>query len=631
MNLISLNDVCLRYGSLPLLANADLHVAQGDSLAIIGRNGCGKTTLMKIIAGLIEPDSGLVEKSRTLKTAYLQQEVPVDLQGNVYSVVASGLGEIGESLARYHELLSKIEVDHSEVDQHEFDALLHDLNECGAFRYEPKIAEIIDKLELTANANVANLSAGLKRRTLLGKGLVADPDILLLDEPTNHLDLNSVVWLENFLKVCGKTLVFVSHDRSFLEKLSNRVVEVDRGRIVAFDCSFKKFLERREELLSAEEKQNAVFDKKLAQEEAWLRQGVKARRTRNEGRVRSLLKFREVRALRRNRQGQAGMQIQTSDSGGQKVIELQNICMSYSGRQLIRDFGTTIFKGDKIGIIGANGTGKTTLLKILLGQITPDSGEVKLGTNLEILYFDQLRQELNPKMRLCDFVANGADFVEINGQKQNIIGYLQNFLFEPEQIRGEIGMLSGGERNRLLLAKLFTRPANLLVLDEPTNDLDIETLELLEAKLVDFQGTVLLVSHDRSFLNNIVTGIFGFEGDGTVAELVGGYDEWETHLRRKESANASATPKQEKPKYKPQKREVFTQKERRELEEIPLRIDVLEAEQAELADKLQDADFLRNNAEKIKEIQDRLAEIQAEDETLFERWNFLEERKKALE
>ncbi len=635
MNLISLNSVHLKYGVHPLLEGVELYIHKDDRLAIVGRNGSGKTSLMKIIAGIIPADKGLVERARQTTVAYLPQEVPVDLHGSVYSVVASGLGKKGTLLGRYHELLPKIEGDHSVEEQKAFDHVLHLLDETGAWADEPLVSETIERLELNGDSDVSRLSAGLKRRVLLGKGLVGNPDVLILDEPTNHLDLDSVIWLENFLKNCGKTLVFVSHDRAFLQSLATRVVEVDRGRLVSFDCDYRTFTERREEFYRVEEQQQALFDKKLAQEEVWIRQGIKARRTRNEGRVRALEKLRSVRRERRSRVGQVNLNVQDAELSGQKVMDVAGVTAGFDGRVLINDFSTTIYRGDKIGIIGRNGVGKTTLLNILLGKYKPDKGTVEHGTSLQIAYFDQLRRQLDPKSRLCDIVGEGNDFVTVNGQKRNIIGYLQDFLFSPEQIRGEVSMLSGGERNRLLLAMLFTKPANVLVLDEPTNDLDAETLELLESTLVDFDGTILLVSHDRTFLNNIVTGVFCFEEGGHIVELVGGYDDWERYRKQQEAKTANdvtvAATKPEKKLSVTVKREKFTNRERAELENIPSKIDGLEKEQGDLVEKLADPDFLKSDPEKVKAAQRRLSEIETEHEQLFERWSFLEERQKQLE
>ena len=633
MSLISLSNVSLKFGVKVLLDGADLNILEGDSVALVGRNGTGKTSLLKLVAGLNVPDSGRVERLKTVKTAYLPQDVPVDLRGSAYDVAAEGLGEVGLKLSRYRRLLAEIEAGAAHTD--EFDALSLELDALDAWSVDSKIRAVLERLEISPELDVASASAGLKRRALLGRGLVSDPDILLLDEPTNHLDIDSVLWLEKFLKSCGKTLVFVSHDRAFLRNLANRVVEVDRGKLIAFDCGFDEFVRRRDELLAARERNEAVFDKKLAQEEAWLRRGVKARRTRNEGRVRELMRLREIRRARREKIGDVNLRVQEAAAGGQKVLDVKNVSFSYGGSPIVNNFSTTVFRGDKIGIIGRNGIGKTTLLNILLGTLKPDSGEVVNGTSLQVAYSDQLRNGLDDGMRLCDFVGGGSDFVTVNGAKQNVMGYLQNFLFEPSQILSDIGTLSGGEKNRLMLAKMFATPANVLVLDEPTNDLDMQTIEILESALVNFDGTILLVSHDREFLNDIVSGVFCFGEDGSVSELVGGYDEWEK-FRASQAASKRAA-KTEKPAVSeksaapaPKRRDKFTNREREELETIPAKIEALEAERAELAAKLEDQNFVVSNFDKLEAINARMQEIDAEDERLMTRWAELEERRSEM-
>lgn len=633
MSLISLSNVSLKFGVKVLFDGADLNILEGDSVALVGRNGTGKTSLLKLVAGLNVPDSGRVERLKTVKTAYLPQDVPVDLRGSAYDVAAEGLGEVGLKLSRYRRLLAEIEAGAAHTD--EFDALSLELDALDAWSVDSKIRAVLERLEISPELDVASASAGLKRRALLGRGLVSDPDILLLDEPTNHLDIDSVLWLEKFLKSCGKTLVFVSHDRAFLRNLANRVVEVDRGKLIAFDCGFDEFVRRRDELLAARERNEAVFDKKLAQEEAWLRRGVKARRTRNEGRVRELMRLREIRRARREKIGDVNLRVQEAAAGGQKVLDVKNVSFSYGGSPIVNNFSTTVFRGDKIGIIGRNGIGKTTLLNILLGTLKPDSGEVVNGTSLQVAYFDQLRNGLDDGMRLCDFVGGGSDFVTVNGAKQNVMGYLQNFLFEPSQILSDIGTLSGGEKNRLMLAKMFATPANVLVLDEPTNDLDMQTIEILESALVNFDGTILLVSHDREFLNDIVSGVFCFGEDGSVSELVGGYDEWEK-FRASQAASKRAA-KTEKPAVSeksaapaPKRRDKFTNREREELETIPAKIEALEAERAELAAKLEDQNFVVSNFDKLEAINARMQEIDAEDERLMTRWAELEERRSEM-
>ncbi len=622
MSLISFSQVSLRYDTHVLLDSADIAICEGDRLAIVGRNGCGKTSLLKLIAGIVLPDSGLIENINGLKTAYLPQEVPTSLSGKVFDIIAEGFGEAGKKVSHYNQLLENI--NSANAQQHsDFDLLGHFMTTEGGFEIEIKINEIADRLELPPTELVQNLSAGLKRRVLLGRELAASPDVLLLDEPTNHLDIDSVLWLEKFLKTCGKTLVFVSHDRTFLENLATRVVGVDRGKLISFDCGFSEFQTRREELLQAWDKRDAAFDKKLAKEEAWLRKGIKARRTRNEGRVKELMRLREIRAARRNKVGTFGISVQEAERSGQKVMTVENIAVSFGEKQIFKNFSTVIYNGDKIGIIGKNGAGKTTLLNALLGKQALSEGNVKYGTNLQIAYFDQLRKELNPKQTPFDFIGGGGDFVYTNGQKQNVQGYLQNFLFTPEQIRGEIALLSGGERNRLMLAKLFSSPANVIVLDEPTNDLDVETIEILEDTLVSFKGTILLVSHDRSFLNNIVTAVFGFEDNGNIIDIVGGYNEFFAHRKAIKESEQKPEIQQQKQKTKSTK---LSNKERQELEDIPNIIAQHEAEAQEISEKLQSSEFIINNPNLIPELEARLAEIQQEDERLFERWSELDAR-----
>jgi len=623
MSLISFSSVSLRFDANALLDKADLNLEEGDRLAIVGRNGCGKSSLLKLMAGIFKPDSGLIETVNGLKTAYLPQEVPTDLSGKVFDIIASGLGADGEKLARYETLFANAE-NLDDAQHEEFDRLTHFMNEDG-FVLETKVNEIVDRLELDGASEAHTLSAGLKRRVLLGRELASNPDVLLLDEPTNHLDIDSVLWLEKFLKSCGKTLAFVSHDRTFLENLATRVVGVDRGILIAFDCSFSEFRRRRDSLVQTWERRDAEFDKKLAREEAWLRKGVKARRTRNEGRVKELMRLREIRAKRREKTGTLGVSFQDAERTGQKVMTVDNISVSFGEHIIFKDFSTVIYAGDKIGIIGKNGAGKTTLLNALLGKQKLDGGSVKYGTNLQIAYFDQLRAELDPRQTPFDFIGGGGDYVESNGGRQNVQGYLQNFLFTPEQIRGEIALLSGGERNRLMLAKLFSSPANVIVLDEPTNDLDMETIEILEAALVSFKGTILLVSHDREFLNNIVTAVFGFGENGKITDIVGGYDEWKKYLQNSAAQNAPKPQAQTQAKPAP-KRTKLSNKEREELAQIPLKIAEHEAEQKDIAEKLQDADFIIKNPHLIAGLQERSREIESEDEILFERWSELDAR-----
>ncbi len=611
MGLISLSKVTLGYGGRVLLDAADLSVERGDRMSLIGRNGCGKTTLLKIMAGILRPDSGLVERAKNLSAAYLPQEVPTGLRGSVYAVIAGGLGEAGRLAALRRGGGSDGEEPGEGLSE--------------AWAADAKILETADRLELDPSLDVSEASAGLKRRALLGAGLVSNPDLLLLDEPTNHLDIDSAVWLEKFLKNCGKTAVFVSHDRSFLRGLSTRVAEVDRGKLIAFDCGFDKFVLLRDGLLAAREREEAEFDKKLAREEAWLRRGVKARRTRNEGRVRELMRLREIRASRVSRAGLAEIGAQEFSGSGQKVLEVKNLTVSYGGSPVVKNFSATVYRGDKIGIIGRNGAGKTTLLNAMLGRIAPDSGEVSEGAGVKVAYFDQLRAGLDPASTPFDFVGGGSEYMEVNGKRRHVAGYLQSFLFDPARMTTQIGSLSGGEKNRLMLAKIFSSPANLLVFDEPTNDLDIETIEILESALVSFPGTILIVSHDRDFLNNIVSGAFCFGEGGEIVEIVGGYDEWEKFRARRvaeagkpPSLKPSAVPSQ------PKRRSKLSNREREELENIPGLIERLEAEAAEISGNLADPGFVIANASNIAGINARLAEIRAEDERLMARWEELE-------
>ncbi len=601
MNIVSLSEVSFRYGPRILLDTASLGVAKGDRLALTGPNGCGKTTLMKIIAGKLDPDSGLVEKINGLKLAYLPQEVPENLSGKIIDLVSEGLEGHREPPSD---------------ENFEF------------WNTEAKISSVLDSLGLKPDLETSEISAGLKRRALLARELISDPDLLMLDEPTNHLDISSVVWLENFLKSSGKTLIFVSHDRTFLRNLATRVVEVDRGKLISFSCGFDEFVRRRDEFLEAQRRNDEEFDKKLKREESWLRRGVKARRTRNEGRVKELMKLRKIRAARMDRSSPiSSLNIGESCPTGRKVFEIKNLEKSFGDRKIVGGFSTTIYRGDKIGIVGPNGIGKTTLVKLILGKLEPDSGEVKFGTKLEIAYFDQLRGKLDPQSTPYEFIGESSDTVYTPKGGQNVMGYLQNFLFTPNQILGKISMLSGGERNRLMLAKLMASPSNVLVLDEPTNDLDMETLELLENALSEFDGTILLVSHDRAFLNNTTTAIFGFEGNGKIVELVGGYDEWEAYLQKKYQPSPA---EKQKPRRIPAKREKFTNKDREELECVQKRIAEVESESSEISSKLSDSEFVRLNASKLGEISERFEELKKEEEKLLERWSELEEKRERL-
>ena len=630
MSLIRLRDLHLAFGGPELLSGASLTLDKGERVCLVGRNGTGKSTLLKVISGQIKPDDGIVEMAPGTKVAWLEQEVPQDARGSVFDVVASGLGDVGSLLKEYHHLLEAV----SHGDDKAFaqmEQVQKQLEAQDGWQLQQRVDTVLSKLDLNGDAEFLAQSGGVKRRVLLARALVQEPDILLLDEPTNHLDIESIGWLEEFLLQYRNAVLFITHDRAFLKKLATRIVDLDRGKLTDWPGDYENYLRRKEEVLHAEALEWERFDKKLSQEEVWIRQGIKARRTRNEGRVRALEAMRKERAQRRERQGNVKATIQQAESSGQKVIEAEHINVSFNGRPIVKDFSTVILRGDRIGIIGPNGVGKSTLIQTLLGQRQPDSGKVTVGTNVQVAYFDQLRAQLDENMNVRDNVSGGRDTVTINGQQKHIMGYLQDFLFSPERAHTPIRSLSGGERNRLLLAKLFTKPSNLLVLDEPTNDLDIETLELLEELVSNYQGTILLVSHDRQFLNNIVTSTFAFEGDGVINEYVGGYDDW---LRqRKPLTNkaplkeTSSTKPEPKPDAKPAPaKKKLSYKEQRELETLPQTIEKLEKELANLHQQLADPNLYQQGADKLQALQKQVADAELALEVAFERWAELDAR-----
>ena len=623
--LVQLLGVSVGFGAAPLLDRVDLRIDRGERVCLVGRNGSGKSTLLKVLNGELTPDEGSVQFAGGATVAALPQEVPVGLSGSVFDVVAGGLGEVGSLLGRYQALSQRLAAGETER-LGELEQVQHALEASGGWQLRPRVEQVLSRLALPPEADFAALSGGLKRRALLARALVTQPDLLLLDEPTNHLDITAITWLEEFLLGFGGTLLFISHDRRFLDRLATRIIELDRGRLSSFPGSYQAYLDRKQAMLEAEAQQAAQFDKKLAQEEAWIRQGIKARRTRNEGRVRALLAMREERRARRERQGVAKLNVQEAEGSGKLVAVLENVSYAVDDKPLIRDFSTTILRGDKIGIIGPNGAGKTTLLNLILGRLAPDSGTVKLGTRLEVAYFDQLRNQLDEEASVLDNVAGGSDKVLVNGTPKHVIGYLQDFLFPPARARVPVKALSGGERNRLLLAKLFTKPANVLVLDEPTNDLDVETLDLLEELLIDFNGTVLLVSHDRAFLDNVVGAVLAFEGDGVVREYVGGYSDW---LRQRPTAPTEPPARREpvkeaapsKPQQRPRK---LSFSQQRELEALPGRIEALEQELTQLQSRLADPELYRQQPTEVTALNARLAAVEAELEQAFARWEELE-------
>jgi len=624
LSLLSLQNITLSFGGPAIFNGINLQLEQGDRLCLMGRNGTGKSTLLRLMAGEFAPESGVIQRQQGIMLASVWQDIPLDISGTVFDIVATGMGAAARLLSEYHNLAHRMAVESSSELLAELEELQHRLEECGGWTLNQDVERILGRLILDADAEFSSLSGGTKRRVLLARALVSSPDVLLLDEPTNHLDIDTILWLEEFLLKSVKTLVFVTHDRAFARRLANRTAEIDRGRIYAFPCGYDSFVERREALLEAEITRQALFDKKLAEEEVWIRQGIKARRTRNEGRVRALKALREEFRQRQDRQGTARMKLQEAARSGALVVEAENISFAYDGTPVINDLSTTIMRGDRIGIIGPNGSGKTTLLKLLLGELEPQSGELKRGTRREVLYFDQMREQLDLDASVLENVGEGNDTVTINGKQRHVIGYLQDFLFSPERARTPVRILSGGERNRLLLAKLFTKPSNLLVMDEPTNDLDAETLELLEDLLCEYSGTLLLVSHDREFLNNVVTGTLAFEGDGRVSENVGGYDDWLKNLPQNsaalpepKTAKEKASPQKEKPKK-------ISFKEERELEALPEQIAALEKEQSELHVRLADPDFYKNAGAEVSVINERLAALEGELESFYSRWEELE-------
>ena len=621
---IRLRNISLAFGPDKLLDEAELVIEQGDKIAILGRNGQGKSTLLKVLDGEIEPDDGEIVRSDGVKIARLQQEVPSgEDHRTVFEVVASGLGDNAA------EALQQLETDgYTDIE----------LEGTDIWRATADIQSIISRLQLQPQSKVSSLSGGQKRRVMLARALAAQPTVLLMDEPTNHLDIDSVIWLEEFLSKITTTLIFVTHDRSLIRKLANRIVDIDRGQLTNWNHPYDKFLQLREEANAASETQDKLFDKKLKQEETWIRQGIKARRTRNEGRVRALKKLREERAKRRAKIGKAELNVQTDSKSGKLVFKLDKISQTLSGNKLIDNFSTTVMRGHKIAIIGPNGSGKTTLLKIILGELTPDQGTSTPGTNLEIAYFDQLRNQLDETKTAADNVSEGTDFIEVNGQRKHIMGYMQDFLFDPERARAPINKLSGGERNRLLLAKLFTKPANVLVLDEPTNDLDVETLELLEYTILSFTGTVLMVSHDREFIDNIATSTIVLEGSGKLREYVGGYSDYLSYSATKNKGSKSSANSQKKSntqtpignkaateKASAKKAVKLSYKIQRELDELPGKIEQLEEKKTSIEEQLADSSVF-TDAIKLQEVQTQYTEIQSQLSNAYSRWEELEEQ-----
>ncbi|MHB8908432.1 MAG: ATP-binding cassette domain-containing protein [Syntrophales bacterium] len=626
MALLTLKEVSLGFGGEAILDRTDLQIERGERICLIGRNGAGKSTLLKLVNGDLPPDSGTLTRAPGLKTALLAQEVPLDLDGTVYDCVAAGQSHAAALLGEYHRIERELRESDDRSLSEDLDRLRRDLDAAGAWQVHQQIRTVISRMGLDEGAQCRTLSAGLKRRVSLAQALAGDPDILLLDEPTNHLDIDAILWMEEFLLRFARTMLFVTHDRAFLGRLATRIVEIDRGRLISFPGGYENYVRRKEELLDVEATRNGRFDDRLKREEAWIRQGVKARRTRNEGRVRALMQMRAEMSRRRRATGNVRLVQQEAERSGRLVIEARKIAFAYGGLPILTDFSTTVMRGDKVGIIGPNGCGKTTLLRILLGETRPDNGTVRHGTNLQVAYFDQLRAQLDEGKTLQQNVVEDGDTVLVNGKPRNVIGYLQDFLFTPAQARAPITSLSGGERNRLLLARLFTRPSNVLVLDEPTNDLDAETLELLEAMLIDYPGTVLMVSHDRTFLNNVATSTLVFEGGGTVREYCGGYDDWISQRPPADPEAASAPkPKKGKARCASARSRRLTFKEQREREHLPETIAAIEKEQQTLYAAMADPALYKSSGGEIVRLQARLDQLESDLSAAYGRWEVLEE------
>ena len=635
MPVITLDNACLAYGHVALLDHAAVQVDAGERIGLIGRNGSGKSSLLKALAGLGSLDDGTLWRQPELSIAYVAQEPEFAGHETVYEAVASGLGGIARLLADYHEATLKVGAGGTAALDHLQD-LQTQLEAQDGWNLNSRVEQAISRLALDGEAHVDALSGGGRKRVALAQALVGEPELLLLDEPTNHLDVDGILWLEELLRGYAGAIIVITHDRVFLDGVATRIVELDRGKLVSFPGRFAAYQERKEFMLNEEALANARADKLLAQEEVWIRKGVEARRTRSVGRIARLEHLRAERAARRNQQGQVDFRVVRGEASGKLVAELENVAKRFvtgaAEKHVVRDFSCRILRGDKIGLIGANGTGKTTLLRLILGELAADAGQVKLGSRIEVAYFDQFRTQLDPEAALADVISPGSDYVEIGGTKKHVIGYLEDFLFAPQRARSPVKSLSGGERNRLLLARLFARPANVLVLDEPTNDLDIETLELLEALLQDYSGTVFLVSHDRAFLDNVVTQTIASEGDGRWKEYVGGYSDWLRQRKLPELSRDEASAA--KPKSgtgaavatPPVERRKLSFKEQRELDQLPERIAALEVEQTALQARLADPGFYREPVETQRQVQSRLATVDTEIDAALERWEALEAR-----
>jgi ATP-binding cassette subfamily F protein uup len=641
--LVALDHASIAFGHLPLLDDASLQIERGERVCVIGRNGTGKSTLLQIVSGDLVPDSGTVWRQPGLRTGRLAQDAPLADSRPVFDVVADGLSDLGDLVKAYHHAAVAVTegggVRGDAAALERLGTLQHELEERDGWRLEQRVEMVLARLELPSETRVDTLSGGWRRRLLLARALVGQPDLLLLDEPTNHLDIESMSWLETLLADYPGAVLFVTHDRTFLQNVATRIVELDRGRLTSWPGDYAAFLRKKEEQLANDATAYEKFDKKLSQEEAWLRQGIKARRTRDEGRVKALLAMRQERAARREQAGSVALSVQVAERSGQIVFEAEHVSKSYGANQVVRDVSLRVVRGDRVGLIGPNGSGKSTLLRMLIGEQQPDAGEVRRGSNVQIAYYDQLREQLDAERTVFDTIADGSDLITLNGQPQYVQGYLRDFLFSKERVNSRVKSLSGGERNRLLLARLFTRPANVLVLDEPTNDLDIETLELLESRLIEFPGTILLVSHDRTLIDHVVTSTLVFDGGGRLQEYVGGYEDW---VRQRpdvkvDSFRATGNPvvkvganaatkiaaKQADKAAAPFK---ATYREQQEFKELPGRIEALETEQRELSAKVASADFYKESRDAIRATLQRLSALETEIFEAYARWNDLDGR-----
>lgn len=631
MALLNLKQVSLAFGHQPLLDKVELQIENGERVCLVGRNGSGKSTLFRVISGVIPPDDGEIWRRDTLRISHLEQEVPEGSDQTIFDVVAAGLGELGVLLSEYHLCTRQGEHAQGSTDNlARLASLQQEIETRDGWNIEQRIASVLTRLDLPPDKAISQCSGGIRRRIMLARALVSDPDLLLLDEPTNHMDIEAITWLEDFLLGFRGALIFITHDRTLVQHLATRIVELDRGKLISFPGNHQHYLRKKEELLEIESRADAKFDRKLAENETWIRQGIKARRTRNEGRVRKLLAMREERAQRRERTGKVRLDVDSGEQSGKRVVDLRNVSFHYDSHCIIRELSTTIMRGDRIGIIGPNGSGKSTLLKLILGELQPDSGEIIHGSKLQTAYFDQHRELLDPNKTVRENISAGSDYVEVRGRSRHVVGYLRDFLFPPAQIDSPVRILSGGERNRLLLARLFTHPANMMVLDEPTNDLDVDTLELLEDLLAEYDGTLLLVSHDRAFIDNVVTQTLVFEGDGRIGEYVGGYEDWVRQRRStpapvRSNVEVHPAPAPAKPATAATKRKLGY-REQQELDLMPARIEALEAEQQIIENTVNESDFYQQDKAQITSKLMRLEEVKMELEQTYARWEALDSR-----